>query len=92
MTYEMMIEAVEALGADASYWEDEEEKVVYITFRDFYGFDDDWSEMMRSYDDAEGVKAFKKMLVDECASYDEDYDVYSFDGFEVEVDYASSDI
>lgn len=91
MTREMMVTAIEALGADASLWEDE--NMLDVTFEDFEGFDDDWSEVDREYDDEEAVDAFLEMLERECVSQEGDfYVVYHFEGFDVQVGYASFDI
>ena len=93
MTLEKMMAMVEALGDDASMWYDEEEKVLDVTLRDFEGFDDDWSEIMRDYDHPEAVEAFKEMLETECFSQEGDfYFDYHFDGFTVELGYSSYDI
>ena len=93
MTLEKMMAMVEALGDDASMWYDEDEKVLDVTLRDFEGFDDDWSEIMRDYDHPEAVEAFKEMLETECSSQEGDfYFDYHFDGFTVELGYSSYDI
>lgn len=93
MTLEKMMAMVEALGDDASMWYDEEEKVLDVTLRDFEGFDDDWSEIMRDYDHPEAVEAFLEMLETECSSQEGDfYFDYHFDGFTVELGYSSYDI
>lgn len=91
MTREMMVAAVEALGADASLWETKD--TLDVTLEDFEGFDDDWSEVDREYDDEEAVDAFLEMLERECVSQEGDfYVVYHFEGFDVQVGYASFDI
>ena len=91
MTREMMVAAIEALGADASLWEEGE--VLDVTLEDFEGFDDDWSEIDREYDDEEAVDAFLEMLESECVSHEGDfYVVYHFEGFDVRLGYASFDI
>ena len=60
MTYEMMKKAIEALGDDATLWVHDD--VLDVTFEDFEGFDDDWDEVMREYDDEDAVDAFSEML------------------------------
>lgn len=91
MTREMMIAAVETLGADASYYVREDE--INVTLEDFEGFDDDWSEVDREYDDEEAVNAFLEMLERECVSQEGDFYVtYHFDGFDVQLGYASFEI
>ena len=92
MTREMMVVAVKALGTDASFWE-RSDGTLDVTLEDFEGFDDDWSEVDREYDDEEAVDAFLEMLERECVSQEGDFYVtYHFEGFNVELGYASFDI
>lgn len=92
MTREMMLTAIKALGADASLW-DEEDYCLNVTLENFEGFDKDWSEIYREYDNPEAVKHFKEMLEAECLSQEDDfYMIYHFEGFDVELGYASFDI
>jgi hypothetical protein len=64
-----------------------------ITLCDFAGFDDDWDEIMRDYDDADAIDALLAWLADSCVSQDGDYyTYYRFDGFSVCVGYSSMDI
>lgn len=91
MTFEMMVAAIEALADDALY--DVIDGEIHVTLYDFEGFDDDWCEIMRDYDDEQAVEAFLQMLADECLSSDGDfYEYYEFDGFTVKLGYASFDI
>ena len=92
MTREMMVAAIEALGADASLCE-RSDGMLDVTLQDFEGFDDDWSEIDREFDDEEAVDAFLEMLEAECSSQKGDfYVVYHFEGFDVQLGYASFDI
>lgn len=92
MTREMMVAAVEALGEDVSLWE-RSDGTLDVTVEDFEGFDDDWSEVDREFDDEEAVDAFLEMLERECVSQEGDFYVtYHFDGFDVQLGYASFDI
>ncbi len=61
MTHEMMIAAIENLGADASIYEFED-GTINVTLEDFEGFDDNWSEIDREYDNKEVINAFLEML------------------------------
>ena len=91
MTFEMMIAAIEALGNDAFY--DVVDKVINVTLNDFAGFDEDYCEIMRDYDNKQAVEDFLKMLANECISFkDKFYKDYKFDGFTVNLGYASFDI
>ena len=95
MSLEMVVEMVEALGQDAFYdvYEDEDGVEVSVSIYDFEGFDEDWSEVFRDYDE-EAVDHFEEVLEHECVSYEPDCVVcyYHFEGFDVSVRYSSSDI
>lgn len=69
-------------------WDDE----IKVTVQDFEGFDEDWCEVFRDYDD-EAVDAMLEWLEAHCDHYDGDFYVYFyFEGFEVCVGYTSFDI
>ncbi len=92
MSREMMLVAIEALGDDADLF-DADDYCLDVMLEDFAGFDDDGCEVMREYDDAEAVDAFLEMLEAECSSYEDDfYVVYHFEGFDVQLGYASFDV
>jgi len=92
ITREMMIEMIEALGNDAFMWE-RSDGLIDVTIHDFEGFDDDWSEIMRDYDNPEAVSDFEEMLEEQCESQEGDFYVtYHFDGFDVQLGYSSFDI
>lgn len=95
MTREMMWKVLEEV-ADITVWEDtadEDEEGFHVTVEDFGGFDEDWCELEREYEDEEGLDAFLKMLERECVSKEGDmYVVYHFEDFDVEVGFASFDI
>lgn len=92
MTREMMIAAIEALGDDASLFVDSE-GTLCVTIEDFEGFDDDWEEIEREFDNLEAVESFLDMLEEECISKDGDfYHYYNFEGFTVQLGYSSYDI
>lgn len=92
MTFDEMINAIKALGDDASY-DIKDDVVIAVTLQDFVGFDEHWNEIMRDYDDEDAVDAFVKMLENKCDFAEGDfYRDYQFDGFAVELGYASYDI
>lgn len=92
MTREMVIAQVDALGEDASYYVDLEGDL-HVTFEDFEGFDDDWDEIEREYDDEEAVDAFVERLEAEASEVSGDYyRYYQMDGFTVVTGCASMDI
>lgn len=92
MTKDMMLAAIAALKNDASLWI-EDDYCLHVTLEDFDGFDDNWSEIDRPFDDADAVEAFLEMLENKCISFEDDYySVYHFNDFDVKVGYSSFDI
>jgi hypothetical protein len=90
MTYEMVMEMLEALGRDVSVIADDD--VIYVDVNDFTGFDADGNECMRAYD-REAVRDLRDALARGAVSVTGDfYYHYQFDGFEVILGYASYDI
>lgn len=91
MTKDEMVKVLEALGNDV--WFDVEDSDIDVTVNDFEGFDDDWSEVMRDYDNPEAVEAFLEMLEEKCVSQEGDfYVVYHFEGFDLQLGFGSFDI
>lgn len=91
MTYEQVLEMAEALGNDAIVLDFKNQ--ISVDFNDFEGFDENWDEIMRDYDDANAVDAFEEMLENEAIKIDNGfYTTYHFDGFIVKVGYTSYDI
>ena len=70
-----------------------EDRMIDLTINDFEGFDNNWNEIMRDYDNPNAVDALLDWLNANCVSkVNELYITYSFDGFAVKVGYASFDI
>lgn len=93
MTLEMVMAMVDALGDDASYSYRASQAVLAVTLEDFAGFDEDWDEVERDYDDEEAVDAFVEALEASALSVEGDfYRDYEFDGFTVQLGYASMDV
>lgn len=66
---------------------------ISVDFDDFDGFDEDWSEEFRDFDDEDKCENFIRFLRKECKSMDEDfYSYYYFEDFYVRVGYTSYDI
>lgn len=65
-----------------------------LTFNDFDGFDDDWDEVYRDYDNPQAVEELEDWLNENCIECDDRrlYTCYYFDDFVVETGYASYDI
>ena len=69
------------------------DRMIDLTINDFEGFDGNWNEVMRDYDNPNAVGALLDWLNANCVSkVGKFYAVYSFDGFAVQVGYASFDI
>lgn len=91
MTTEMMKEAIEALGEDATMYISG--TTFHVTIEDFEGFSEDWEEIDRELDDEAAVDYFIEMLEDTCTSCEGDYyRTFHFEGFDVKLGYASFDI
>jgi hypothetical protein len=92
MTKEQIIEVMNSLGEDVTYWD--YDNVLHVTLEDFAGFDENWNEVDRDYDNPEAVNDFLIMLEDSCHVYDNDglYELYRFDDFDVKLGCASFDI
>ena len=70
-----------------------EQNTIYLTVDDFYGFDEDWNEIMRDYDHPEEVNILLDWLNKNCISKTKNlYVVYSFNGFTVHLGFTSFDI
>ena len=65
--------------------------VLCLTFDDFDGFDEHWSEVTREYAMPELVDEVFDLL-DSCPCVGDYYVTYTVEGHEVEVGYASMDI
>ena len=91
MTREKMINMINDLKNDAIYFE--YKGIIHVDLDDFEGFDENWDEQFREYDDADAVENFLDTLEKEALEIDEDYyTTYKFDGFSVKLGYTSYDI
>ena len=92
MTFENVCAMLDALENDCWY-ELRDGNLLNVTFNDFEGFDENWSEIMRDYDDPEGVEKFLDQLAQNAAFIDGSlYHTYYFDNFSVKIGYTSFDI
>lgn len=90
--FEMFLEMLKACGNDVSMHRDSR-GCYCVEFDDFEGFDDDWDEVMREYDNPIEVEALENWLEEQCESQEGSlYVMYHFEGFDVEVGYSSFDI
>lgn len=78
---EKILEMIKAMGNDVAEYK-VSENCITVIIDDFDGFDDDWSEVMRDYENPEAVEAFEDYIDEHESEFD----------FEVYVDYTSSDI
>ena len=91
MTREMVIAMLKDLGNDVDFYDDNNN--IDVTINDFEGFDENWAEIIRDLDNAEGIDKFIEMLEDECISYEGDMTIiYHFKDFDVTIRDASFEI
>lgn len=87
-----IIEKVKELGNDADYRE-LRDGVIQITIDDFLGFNDDYQEEFREYENPQKVEAFKNFLESNCLKREYGfYKIYHFEDCEVILGYTSFDI
>ena len=78
---EKLLEMIKAMGEDV-YDYKVSEGCIEVVIDDFEGFDDDWSEITRDYENPEAVDTFEEYV----AKHESELD------FEIYIDYTSSDI
>lgn len=77
---------------DVEMYEYEDDREISLTVKDFEGFDEDWHEIDREYDE-EKVDELFEILKRECIEFDEDfYTTFEFGEFYITWGYASYDI
>jgi len=69
-----------------------DERDYEVTLNDFEGFDEDWEEIMREYEDPEMVEALYELLDEAEQDSDGWTCIYRFPDFSVELHYTSEDI
>lgn len=90
MTYEEVMALLETLGDDVSIEAYDDE--IYVTVEDFEGFDDNWCEVIRPYDVNAVDKVFETLKARCVKMVDDFYIDFYFEGFSVQLGYASFDI
>ena len=91
MTMKDIIAQLDRISADSSY--DVGDNFIDLTIDDFEGFDEDWSEIYREFDDADAVEEVLEWLEKNADYIDDDlYCYYHFGEIVVEVGYTSFDI
>lgn len=89
--FDTLMTLIDACENDVDFFK--EDRTIHLTINDFEGFDGNWNEVMRDYDNPDAVDALLDWLKANCAfKVDEFYTTYSFDGFAVRLGYASFDI
>lgn len=92
MTFENVCETLDGLESDCWY-ELHGKNQLYVIFNDFEGFDENWNEIMRDYNNPKGVEMFLDLLEKNAAFIEgASCRTYHFDNFSVKVDYTSNDI
>lgn len=87
----IILEKLNNLGNDVDF--NEYNGVIEIDFNDFEGFDEDWNEVLRDYDNPSMVSELLDFLSNNCKEVIKDfYTTYIFNDFQVVVGYASYDI
>lgn len=91
MTLDETMTLLQTVGDDISAWVDDDGDV-HVTVEDFEGFDDDWDEIMRDYDE-EAVEDVYEALASAAVTVIEDfYTVLDMGDFSISWGYASYDI
>ena len=91
MTYQEVLERV-SMVEDVSVYEFSSGARIDLTVEDFDGFDEDWCEVSRDYDE-EAVAELVEWLEEHAVEVEDDfYIVYHFEGFEVHLGFGSYDI
>ena len=89
--FDTLMALIDACENDVGFFK--EDRMIHLTINDFEGFDGNWNEVMRDYDNPNAVDALLDWLNANCVSkVNELYITYSFDGFAVRLGYASFDI
>jgi hypothetical protein len=66
---------------------------LFLTLQDFVGFDEDWNEIYRDFEDEDGIDALWEKLESECERMERNfYTYFYFPGFCVQWGYTSMDI
>lgn len=92
MTRTEILNALNGFGEDVYVWE-RQDGTIEVTINDFDGFDDDWNEIDRELENDEAITEFIHTLAETCNHMvNELYQTYYFDGFAVNVGWASFDI
>lgn len=91
MTIENITAMLNTISADSDYFIYED--VIHLTIDDFEGFDGDWNEIEREYEDETAVEAVLAWLAENADEVTEDfYCDYHFGNIIVRVGYTSFDI
>lgn len=91
MTMKDIIAQLDRISADSWYYVGD--NYIDLTIDDFDGFDENWSEVYREFDDADAVEEVFEWLEKNADSIDDDfYCYYHFGEIVVVVGYTSFDI
>ena len=86
-----IVEMIKAMGNDVDFRENGNR--IFVTIDDFEGFDENFEEVFREYENPAKVDTFKNFLERECVEKDDDFYIrYHFNDCEVVLGYTSFDI
>lgn len=91
MTMKKIVAMLDTIAADS--WYDIIDNHINLTINDFEGFDDDWNEIEREYEDEEAVDNVLDWLEENTDSYEHNlYTDYHFGDIIVTLGFTSFDI
>ena len=90
--FEMLMMVLTRLETSGDCYFTEEEGCFDVTLCDFEGFDEDWDEVMREYEDEEMIDALFELLDRAERTEGDFYVTYFFEDCSLELGYASYDI
>lgn len=86
-----IVEMIKEMENDVDFREVDNK--IIVTIDDFFGFNDDFEEVFREYENPEKVEAFKDFLEKGCLEKEDDFYIrYHFNDCEVVLGYTSFDI
>jgi len=91
MTREMVLELLTTLGSDIDVYE-RMDGTICATVQDFEGFDENYSEVYRDYDEDATDAVYERLEAEASEVSGSFYRYFQFDGFYVVWGYSSMDI
>lgn len=91
MTRDDVIALLNTIYDDASVWVDDNGNID-VTIEDFEGFDENWDEIMRDYDEGAVESVYEALASAAVSVTDDFYTVFNMGDFSITWGYASYDI